>query len=163
MPVQLYETLFLLDSTKLSADPDAVKGHLRATLEKHGAQIEVERPWDDRKLAYPIKKQKKGAYYIAYYRMDSLKQHDMDRDLKLNETVLRYMTINVDPKWADAVLDVARNEHGSAFALRGMQDETAPTDVSPNLGETLPEGEAVAAATGGRRPHRREPVAEKPE
>ncbi|SRR5581483_2354666 len=162
MPVQLYETLFLLDSNKLSADPDAVKGALHATIERHGGRIEVGRPWDDRKLAYPIKKQKKGTYYIAYYRMDSAKQHDMDRDLKLNESVLRYLTINIDPKWADAVLDVARNETAAAFALRGMHDETAPTDVTPTLGEGLPEGEAVAAATGGRRP-RREPVAEKAE
>ncbi|HET6575723.1 MAG TPA: 30S ribosomal protein S6 [Fimbriiglobus sp.] len=162
MPVELYETLFLLDSNKLSADADAVKGQLHGTIEKHGGRVEVERPWDDRKLAYPIKKQKKGAYYIVYYRMDSLKQHDMDRDLKLNEAVLRYMTIHVDPKWSEAVMDVARNDHATAFALRGMQEEMAPTDVNPTLSENLPEGEAVAAATGGRRP-RREPVGEKPE
>ena len=162
MPVELYETLFMLDSNKLSADPDAVRGHLHASIEKHGGHVEVERPWDDRKLAYPIKKQKKGAYYIVYYRMDSLKQHDMDRDLKLNEAILRYMTIHVDPKWSEAVMDVARNDHGAAFALRGMQEETSPTDVNPTLSENLPEGEAVAAATGGRRP-RREPAAEKPE
>jgi small subunit ribosomal protein S6 len=129
MPVELYETLFLLDSNKLSADPDSVKGHLHASIEKHGGRVEVERPWDDRKLAYPIKK---------------------------------HMTIHVDPKWSEAVMDVARNDHATAFALRGMQEETAPTDVNPSLSENLPEGEAVAAATGGRRP-RREAVAEKPE
>ena len=162
MPVQLYETLFLLDSTKLSADPDGVRGQLQATLEKHGAQIDVARPWDDRKLAYPIHKQKKGSYHIVYYHLDSLKQIEIERDLKLNENLLRHMTLVVDPKWAEAVMDVARNDTSAAFALRGMQDEASPTDVSPNLAEGLPEGEAVTAATGGRRP-RREPVAEKPE
>ena len=87
---------------------------------------------------------------------------ELDRDLKLNEAILRYMTIHVDPKWAEAVLDVARNDHAAAFALRGMTEEASPTDMNPTLSENLPEGEAVAAATGGRRP-RREPAAEKPE
>jgi small subunit ribosomal protein S6 len=162
MPVQLYETLFLLDSAKLAAEPDAVKGQLHALLEKYGGQIEVGRPWDDRKLSYPIKKQKKGSYYIVYYRLDSLKQADIERDLKLNENLLRHMTLAIDPKWADAVMDVARNDHAAAFAIRGMQEEVSPTDANPTLGENVPEGEAVAAATGGRRP-RREPVGEKPE
>jgi small subunit ribosomal protein S6 len=162
MPVQLYETLFLLDATKLSADPDGVRGQLQTTLEKHGAQIEVSRPWDDRKLAYPIQKQKKGSYHIVYYHMDSRKQLEFERDLKLNENLLRHMTLMVDPKWAEAVMDVARNDHSAGFALRGMQDEAVPSDVSPNLAEGLPEGEAVTAATGGRRP-RREPAMEKPE
>src|SRR5579885_622449 len=109
MPVELYETLFLLDSNKLSADPDAVRGHLHALLEKHGGHVEVSRPWDDRKLAYPIKKQKKGSYHIVYYRMEGRHQAEFERDLKLNEAVLRHLTSHVDPKWADAVMDVARN------------------------------------------------------
>jgi small subunit ribosomal protein S6 len=162
MPVQLYETLFLLDSNKQSADPDAVRHGLHAGLEKYNAEIVVSRPWDDRKLTYPIKKQKKGAYYIIYYRMDSLKQLPLEADLKLNEAVLRHLTLVVDPKWEEVVMDAARNDTGPAFAVRGMQEETAPMDMNPNIPEGgIPEGEAVAAATAARRP-RREP-AEKPE
>ena len=162
MTVQLYETLFLLDSNKLAAEPDAVKGGLHALVERHGGRVEVGRPWDDRKLAYPIKKQKKGTYYIVYYRMESTKQAEFEQDLRLNENLLRHMTLMIDPKWAEAMLEVARNETGAAFALRGMQEEVAPGDINPNLGEALPEGEAVAAATAARRP-RREAGPEKPE
>ena len=39
MPVRLYETLFLLDSTKVSADADAARATLHAILEKHGGEI----------------------------------------------------------------------------------------------------------------------------
>ena len=155
MPVETYETLFLLDSTKLSADPDGVRGHLHGTLERYGGEVLVSRPWDDRKLAYPIQKQKKGAYHIVYYRIESVKQADIERDLKLNETILRHMTLHVDPKWAETILDVARNDTAAGFALRGMQEEAGPDNVTPNLGEGQEAGEAVAAATGGRRPPRR--------
>jgi small subunit ribosomal protein S6 len=162
MPVQLYETLFLLDSNKLSADADGVRNHLQAGLEKYGAEIVISRPWDDRKLSYPIKNQKKGAYHNIYYRMDSLKQLPLEADLKLNEVVLRHLTLAVDPKWSEVVLDAARNDTSPAFAVRGMQEEAGPMDVNPNLPEGgIPEGEAVTAATAARRPRRE--MAEKPE
>ena len=164
MPVELYETLFILDSTKLSAEPDAVKAQLHATLERYGAEILVSRPWDDRKLTYPIKKQKKGAYHAIYYKVESTKQREIERDYSINESVLRLLTSHIDPKWADAMMDVAKNDTAAAFALRGMHDEVAPGEgVSPNLADGLPMGEAVAAATGGRRPHRRDAGPEKPE
>ncbi len=163
MPVSVYETLFILDSNKLATDPDATKNALHAIMERYGGVIDVARPWDDRKLTYAIKKHKKGSYYIVYYRIESLKQADLERDFKLNESILRHMTSAIDPKWVEAMMDVAKNDHAPAFAIRGMTDETAPMDISPNLGEGLPEGEAVTAATGGRRPPRRDAMAEKPE
>ncbi len=166
MPVQLYETLFLIDSTKLAIEPDAVRATLHASVEKHAGKIEVTRPWDDRKLTYPIQKQKKGSFHIIYYRLESKLQSELDRDFKLNENLLRWMTIHIPAKWEQSMLDVAHNDHGAAFYLRGIQDEPSPTDGTPilNLGEggVLPMGEAVAAATGGRRPRPRDADA-KPE
>ena len=156
MPVELYETLFMLDSTRLASEPDAVRSQLHTTLERYGAQIEVSRPWDDsRKLAYTIKKQKKASYHIVYYRLDSLKQRDLERDYAINESVLRLLTTRVEEKWADTLLDVAKNDNSPAFAVRGMQEEAGIGDVTPNLGDNM-EGEAFAAATGGRRPPRRD-------
>ena len=162
MPVQLYETMFLFDAAKMAADPDGVRGQVVHGLEKYAAEVLVSRPWEDRKLAYPINKQKKGSYHIVYYRMESTKQADFEQDLRLNENLLRHLTLAVDPKWADAVLDVARNDTAAAFALRGMQEEVTPGDVSPNMVEGMPEGEAVAAANAARRP-RRDAGPEKPE
>jgi hypothetical protein len=56
---------------------------------------------------------------------------------------------------------VAKNDTAPAFAIRGLQDEAGSADINPNLGEGMPEGEAVAAATAARRPRR--DMAEKPE
>jgi small subunit ribosomal protein S6 len=158
MPIELYETMFLFDSTKLSADGDAVRGQVVATLERYGATLEVNRPWDDRKLAYPINKQKKGVYHIIYYRMESTKQSELDRDLRLNENLLRYMTIHVDAKWSEAMLEVAKNDQGAAFALRGMQEDSG-SDMQPNYGD----GFDGPPMDGPPRRGRRDQMAEKPE
>jgi small subunit ribosomal protein S6 len=164
MPVQLYETLFLLYSTKVSADAEGSKTAIHGLLERSGSEIVVSRPWDEnRKLAYPIKKQKKGYYLAVYYKVETKKQADLERDFGLSELVLRHLTSAIDPKWEAQVLDVAKNDHSTAFAVRGMQDEAAPTDVVPNL----PGAEGADGAAGGDRPRgprgpRRE-YAEKPE
>ncbi len=132
MAIELYETMFALDSTKMSAEPDALKNALHASLEKHGGEIVVARPWDENgKLAYAIRKQnvthKKAFFYIVYYKMESTHQSELDADLRINESLIRYLTSNVDPKWAETMLDIARNETGVRFAHKGMQDDSAPT------------------------------------
>ena len=153
MPVSLYETLFMLDSTRLASEPDAVRGQVHTTLERYGAEILVSRPWDNegRKLAYTINKQKKASYHIVYYRLDTQKQRSLEQDYAINENILRLLTIAIDPKWEDDMLDAARNDNSPAFAIRGMQEEAGVGDVTPNLEGNM-EGEAFAAATGGRRP-----------
>lgn len=135
MPTRLYETMFVLDSTKVATDPEAARTTLHTAIEKHGGEVVVSRPWDEnRKLAYPIKKQKKGYYQIVYYKFESTKQRELERDFQLIEIILRQMTHAIEPKWEEVMLDIAKNDTTMSFAHRGMQDETAPTDITPNLG-----------------------------
>jgi len=159
MPIEIYETLYMLDSTRFAAEGEAIKTQLHATLERYGGEILVSRMWDDRKLLYPIRKQKKATFYIIYYKLESTKQIEIERDYRINENVLRLLTSHIDPKWADTMLEIARNDTSPAFAHRGMTDDTAGDNVTPNFGEGT-EGEAFAAAGAGRR---RPPRDEKPE
>lgn len=139
MPAELYETMFLLDANKMATEPEPLKNAIHAALEKYGAEILVARMWDERKIAYNIRRasvtHKKGSYYIVYYRMESTKQGEMDHDFRLSMTefLLRHLTSNIDYRWEEAMLDVARNDQAPGFALRGMQEETSPTDINPAL------------------------------
>lgn len=152
MPVETYETLFLLDSTKVSNDAEAVKNTLHHIIECFGGQVTISRPWDyNHKLTYPIRKSKKGAFHIVYYTLDSLKQIQMEREFKLApDLILRHMTLNIDPKWADTVLGVARDDAGTGFAVRGMQEESGDGTMSFGDGD-------------GERRRGRPEAAEKPE
>ena len=82
MPVQLYETMFLLDSSKNAIDPEESKASIHGVIEKHGGEIVVSKLWDERKLAYPIRRNnithKKGVYHIIYYKIESSKQPQLD-------------------------------------------------------------------------------------
>jgi small subunit ribosomal protein S6 len=172
MPVITYETLFLLDSTKVTADAEGVKGQIHHILERHGGHVIISRPWDyNHKLAYPIRKQKKGAFHVIYYTMDSLKQKELERDFALaaEGVILRSMTLRIDPKWQEAVLQVAREDAGNGFALRGMHEEAAATTDPSALGGDAGlgiEGELAGVGGGpggGPRRGRRGDHPEKPE
>jgi small subunit ribosomal protein S6 len=166
MPVNTYETMLLLDPNKVSNDNDAVLKQLHALWERHGATILVSRAWDyNHKLAYPIRKFKKGAYHVIYYQQDSQKQRELDRDLKLQEgLVLRHLTIRLHPKWVDAMLAVAREDHSTAFALRGMREEL-PLGEESLMGNPVDETVAATAEALSPAPSRqtRRAAPEKPE
>jgi small subunit ribosomal protein S6 len=176
MPIVTYETLFLLDSNKVSNDADGTKQQVHHVLERHGASILVSRPWDyNHKLSYPINKQKKGSFHIVYYTMESTHQRELERDFALQEgLILRQLTLKLDPKWQDIILGIAREETGNGFAVRGMRDEAAVTTDPAAIGGEggIPagmDGEAggsppreAGAGGGGPRRGRRE-TAEKTE
>jgi small subunit ribosomal protein S6 len=157
MPVQNYETLFLLDATKVAGDAEGVRNQLHHILERHGGHVLFSREWNyNQKLAYPIEKQKKGAFHIIYYTLESTKQSEMERDFALAEgVILRQLTLKLDPKWAETILGVARDEHGKEFAVRGMQDEAAvTTDPSAIGGEPGMMGDGEGIGAGGPPPRR---------
>lgn len=169
MPTQTYETLFLLDPTKVSADADGVKAQLHTLIERHGGHVEISRPWDyNHKLTYPIGKSKKGSFHIIYYTFESTKQAELERDFALQEgLILRQLTSKLDPKWKEEILKVAREDAGNGFALRGMQDEqqvqTDPAAIGGDMGMGGEDGLPPPREGGPRGGRGRREMAEKPE
>jgi len=131
MPSHTYECLFLLDSTKTSGNIDTAKGQLHTALEKYGAEILASRPWDDRRLAYPIKGHKKGQYYLIFFKCDSLKMIEMEHDFRLSELILRHLLIHIDPKWETEMLEVARDNHRQAY--QAMREEAPEGGLDPSI------------------------------
>jgi small subunit ribosomal protein S6 len=115
--------MFLLDTNKVSGDvPNAAK-QLHTILERNHAEVLASRPWDERRLAYPIGKHKKGLYYLTYFRTDGKNLVNLKRDLTLTEMVLRQLILKVKPQMIDTMLTLAKDEH--ALALQMIHDDSA--------------------------------------
>src|SRR5258708_31750831 len=115
MPVNVYECMFLLDTTKISGDLPGAVQQLHAILQRNNAEVLASRAWADQRLAFPIKGQKKGQYYLIYFRTESKNVINIERDCSLNETILRMLILHVDPKLVDLMLAVANDEHAMAL------------------------------------------------
>lgn len=90
-----YEAMFLLGPIG-AAEPEKSLGLCRGIIERHGGQIIVLKKWDERKLAYELGKQKRGTYIIAYFRSPGNIIAAIERDVKLNEDILRVMVLRAD-------------------------------------------------------------------
>ena len=123
MPANVYECMFLLDTNKVAGDVGSAAKQLHAILERNHAEVLASRPWDERRLAYPVKGHKKGLYYLTYFRTEGKNLVGIEHDCALNETILRTLVLHVDPKLVDIMLTLARDEH--AVALQTVNEQAA--------------------------------------
>lgn len=94
MKTRRYEAMFLFDSAA-AHDWATIEQEVRRLLDRIGATIEVCLKFDEqRKLAYEIKRRKRGTYVLVYFQADPLRIHDLDRDAKLSELLLRHLIVN---------------------------------------------------------------------
>jgi small subunit ribosomal protein S6 len=120
--------MFLLDTNKVAGDVPAAAKQIHGILERHSAEVLASRPWEERRLAYPIKGHKKGLYYLMYFRTDGKNIATIEHDLHLNETVLRSMMLYVEPKMVDTLLEVARDER-VGVALQTVNEPPPDEDL----------------------------------
>ena len=105
-----YETMFVVQPEISDEGSAAILAKLDAELEKGGALRLLCEDWGKRKLAYEIEKFHKGHYRILRYLDDGAAVKPLERVMRLDESILRFLTIQV----AEEVVDVeARQMHAS--------------------------------------------------
>ena len=104
MAANVYEGLFILDANRYGRDPDAVSGQIRTMVEKLGGEVLVSRLWEERRLAYPIKGQRKGTYWLTYFRLDAGRLVDLQRQCQITDDIVRVLFLKVDPRIVDALV-----------------------------------------------------------
>ena len=102
-----YEGMFILDPSRYSRDPATVSGGVSDAVLQNGGTVLASRLWDERKLAYPIKGQKKGVYWLVYFTMKSEQVAAFERQCALNSDILRMLVLKVDHRIADALVQHA--------------------------------------------------------
>lgn len=108
MAQNVYENMVILDSNKFAQDPNGLAATVQNLVARLGGEVLVSRLWNEQKLAYPIKGHRKGTYWLTYMRLDSSKLTEFNRDLKINEAVIRTLTLLVEPRLVDALVEHAK-------------------------------------------------------
>ena len=93
--LHLYEAMFLVEPG-IATDWEAVQGMVQRLMDRANAQLLVCRLWDERRLAYPIKKQKRAAYILCYFKADGSSIGGIERDTQLSEHLLRVLVLRAD-------------------------------------------------------------------
>jgi small subunit ribosomal protein S6 len=91
---RLYEGLFLVDSGFANKEPEAAVELCKSVLEKHGATVIRCELWSETRLAYEVRKNKRGAYLLAAFRADTMKMGEIELECRLTERIVRYQFLN---------------------------------------------------------------------
>ena len=92
----LYEHIFIARQDVSPAQVDLLTEELQGVLTENGGKVEKSEYWGLRNLQYKIKKNRKGHYSLMHIDAPSEAVVEMERQMKLKEDVLRFMTIRVD-------------------------------------------------------------------
>lgn len=109
MAKNVYEGLFIFDSNRYGRDQVGVSGQIAELVTKLGGEILVSRLWEERRLAYPIDGQRKGVYWLTYFKLDGSQLTALERECRLSESILRSLTLKVDPRIVDALVSHAQS------------------------------------------------------
>jgi small subunit ribosomal protein S6 len=90
-----YETLLILDPRLNEEEVAALLTKVQETLKTLGGEIGKAESWGKRRLAYDMRKQREGTYAVLESKAEPATIKEFERQLKLNEQVLRYFTTRV--------------------------------------------------------------------
>lgn len=107
MPVNTYEAMFLLDSSKVAVSWDESVKAVHDILSKHQSEIVASRQWDERRLAYPVDGHKKGTYLLTYFKTEGSTLKEIVADCHLSDVILRELILKVHPKLVDHLVNQA--------------------------------------------------------
>ncbi len=93
-----YETMFILKPTLTEEETVAQIDLVKATIEKNGGEIVACDDMGSRNLAYEIEKNKRGYYFVAYFKGAPSGILEIERNYRINENILRFIFIKYENK-----------------------------------------------------------------
>lgn len=78
---------------------DAVAGGIdkvHQAITTRGGQIDDVNNWGRRRLAYPIKRNLEGTYFVTQMKMDPEQVVALENNLRISEDVLRHLVVRTD-------------------------------------------------------------------
>jgi small subunit ribosomal protein S6 len=150
-----------LADENLTGAIDRVSGYISA---ENGSIKEIlnDSPWGRRRLAYTIRYNgqdyRDGIYVIWHFDLEPSRMTEVERELKLDTRVIRYLVVHDDPKWNSpaerqqqvAAAEAAAAEPASAETpAEGTSDAEAPVAVAAEapVAEVAEAAEAPAMET----------------
>lgn len=119
----LYECVLIARQDISAAQAEALAEQFAQIIRDNGGQVTKTEHWGLKTLTYKIKKNRKGHYVLFNLDAPAAAVLEMERNMSINEDVLRYMTVRVDALDANpSAMMQSRGERGE----RGDRGDRGP-------------------------------------
>lgn len=96
--MRLYEEVFIVKPDAPEEEADAVVEQLSKTITDQEGKIEKVDKWGKRRLAYRVAKFDEGNYIILTFSAKAETVKEVERRLRVNDLVIKFMTVRLDEK-----------------------------------------------------------------
>ena len=142
-----YESVIILDPDLPDDDIQAFTNRYTELIRSYGGDVIKVDDWGLKRLAYLVKKREKGRYVFFDYAGVPELIHEMERQFKISEEVIKFLSIKLDQDFdleafkAEAEAKAAA-EAAPAKATPVQPAEEAPIEEKPDV--AVPEDTAAA-------------------
>jgi len=91
-----YESVFIARQDISAAQVEALADEFSKIIDNNGGRVAKRENWGIRSLAYKIKKNRKGHYVLLNLDAPIEAVHEMERQMRINEDILRHLTLRLD-------------------------------------------------------------------
>lgn len=91
-----YEMMFIVKATMESDEVKKTVDNVKKTIESLKGKVAEVKELGEKKLAYPIKKELNGYYYVFQCEMSKEAEAELARKISINENILRHLIIRLD-------------------------------------------------------------------
>ena len=118
-----YETTFVVDSLQKSENKEHIVTKVENFIKNNGGKIGEVEDWGKKRLAYEINRKQYGNYYQIHFEGPGNLPGLLEREYRLEEGILRFLTITSDPR---AVL---KREEAAKLAKETTEAEVIPEET----------------------------------
>ena len=143
----LYESVYIARPDISATQVETLTADMTKILEENGGKVTKDEYWGLKSLAYRIKKNRKGHYSLMNIDAPAAALTEMERNMRLHEDVLRYMSIRVDEHEEEpSVMMQSKSSRDDRDRGRGQDDDRPkPAAAAPAAAPAATEESAPAA------------------
>ena len=131
-----YELIYIIDTGLEEAARKELIEKVSALITGNGGEIEkVDETWGKRRLAYAIDYKTEGWYVLVNFKAPAELPRELERNLQINESVLRYLVVKLEEKRSAvkprAVRPAAPVEEAAEEAAPAVEEEAPVAEEAP--------------------------------
>ena len=135
----LYENIFIARQDISGAQVDALADAFTQLVAENGGEVKKREYWGLRNLAYRMRKNRKGHYVLMNLAAPPATITELERTMRINEDVIRYLTIRVDElEEGPSVVMQSRGSRDDR-GRRGDRERAGESGDRPTVDRTITE------------------------
>ena len=125
-----YEVMYVIDTALEDSARTELINRFNELVVKNGGEVERVDEWGKRRLAYAINYKTEGYYVLMYIKAPADLPRELERNLKISESVLRYLVIRYEGE-LPAKREMNRPEREAAEAPAASAVEAPAPAAAP--------------------------------